>query len=980
MDTKSVIARFEAERQALALMDHHNIAKVHDAGATETGRPYFVMELVRGVKITDYCDEKNLSTQERLELFTQVCHAIQHAHQKGIIHRDIKPSNILVTVIDGVAVPKVIDFGIAKATNDQRLTDMTVFTAFDQFIGTPAYMSPEQAEISGVDVDTRSDIYSLGVLLYELLTGQTPFDARELLQAGLDEMRRTLREKEPQRPSTRVSTLGGEELTTTAKRRGLEAPKLVNVLRGDLDWIVMKCLEKDRARRYETANGLASDIQRHLSNEPVVACPPSAAYKFQKLVRRNKLAFAAGAGIAAALVIGLAIALWQSIEKTRAYREQARLRQQAQTEAAKSQQVAQFLQEMLQSVGPSVALGRDTKLLREILQKTALRLNDLTNQPAVEAHLRTILGAVYGELDEHTNAVAMHQRALALRKLLHGDAHPDVALSLFFLADELLVQGKLSEAETMHRDALAMRKKFLGNEHPDVAASLNNLANVLQHESKLEEAERIQREALAMQRKLLGDETQSVADSLHNLALVLKRQGKLAESETMYREALALTQKLLGNEHPAVADCLASLGQVLSAQGKLTVAEAMHRDALAMRKRLFGNEHHLVANSLNALAATLLAQDKLAEAESMFAEALATYRKVFDAEHREVQSVLNNLAQVLVDQNKLIEAETMNREALAMARKLLGNQHPDVATSLNNLGLLLRKQGKQFEAEKSYREALEIKRDPATLNNLARLLQEQGKLPDAASLLRECVDFVRKQSGDATTEGYLDLARVLPSLASVLLELGQLAEARSAAEEATGLCRLHSNWSVHVQDFAFYTLGMVCVAQGNVVEAEEVQSEHLAMLRKRAPGIHKIGGALAELTVTLLAEQKFPEAEATARECLEFRQKHFPDAWHIFSARALLGESLLGQKRYAEAEPLLLSAYEGMEQRKDQIPSGSGGAYRRQPRLKKALELLVLLYEETGRGIQAAQWKAKLTGLDRELAEEHMKPAKLSPK
>src|SRR5437762_797867 len=276
------------------------------------------MELVRGVKITDYCDEKQLSTQQRLELFNQVCHAIQHAHQKGIIHRDIKPSNILVTVNDGVAVPKVIDFGIAKATTDQRLTDKTVFTAFEQFIGTPAYMSPEQAEITSVDVDTRSDIYSLGVLLYELLTGKTPFDPKELLQAGLDEMRRTIREKEPERPSTRVSTLGGEERTTTAKRRGLDAPKLVNVLRGDLDWIVMKCLEKDRARRYETANGLASDIQRHLSNEPVVACPPSNLYKFQKLIRRNKLAVAAVGGIALALVIGLCVATWGLIRERKA--------------------------------------------------------------------------------------------------------------------------------------------------------------------------------------------------------------------------------------------------------------------------------------------------------------------------------------------------------------------------------------------------------------------------------------------------------------------------------------------------------------------------------------------------------------------------------------------------------------------------------------------------------------------------------------
>jgi WD40 repeat protein/serine/threonine protein kinase len=348
MDTKSVIARFEAERQALALMDHPNIAKVHDAGATETGRPYFVMELVRGIKITDYCDEKNLSTQARLDLFVQVCHAVQHAHQKGIIHRDLKPSNILVNIVDGLPVPKVIDFGIAKATNDQPLTDKTVFTAFEQFIGTPAYMSPEQAEISGVDVDTRSDIYSLGVLLYELLTGKTPFDAKELLQIGLDEMRRTIREKEPERPSTRVRTLGAGELTTTAKRRGVEAPKLAHVLAGDLDWIVMKCLEKDRTRRYETANGLASDIQRHLNNEPVAARPPSALYRIEKLVRRNRLAFTAAALVALALVLGIVASTWQAVRATR-------FRQQAQGEARRAEAEALANRQNLYAVDMNLA-------------------------------------------------------------------------------------------------------------------------------------------------------------------------------------------------------------------------------------------------------------------------------------------------------------------------------------------------------------------------------------------------------------------------------------------------------------------------------------------------------------------------------------------------------------------------------------------------------------------------------------------------
>ncbi len=320
MDTRQVIARFEAERQALAMMDHPNIAKVLDAGTTGAGRPYFVMELVKGIRITDYCDQNTLSTGERLGLFTQVCKAIQHAHQKGIIHRDIKPSNILVTLHDGVPVPKVIDFGIAKAT-EQPLTEKTVFTAFGQFMGTPAYLSPEQAELSGLDIDTRSDIYALGVLLYELLTGKTPFDAKELLKAGLDEMRRRIREEEPQRPSTRLSTLANADLTQVARHRKSDPAHLTRFIRGDLDWIVMKCLEKDRTRRYETANGLAMDIRRHLSSEPVTARPPSATYRFQKLVRRNKLAVAAVGAVATALVFGLGLSTWLWLKERKAHAE-----------------------------------------------------------------------------------------------------------------------------------------------------------------------------------------------------------------------------------------------------------------------------------------------------------------------------------------------------------------------------------------------------------------------------------------------------------------------------------------------------------------------------------------------------------------------------------------------------------------------------------------------------------------------------------
>jgi serine/threonine protein kinase len=318
MDSKQVLARFEAERQALALMDHPNIARALDAGATENGRPFFVMELVHGIKLTDYCDQNKLPTRERLELFVQVCKAIQHAHQKGIIHRDIKPSNILVTLHDGVPVPKVIDFGIAKATTDQRLTDKTLFTAFEQFIGTPAYMSPEQAELSGLDIDIRSDIYSLGVLAYELLTGKTPFDPRALMQAGLNEVRRIIREEEPPRPSTRLSALAVEERARIALHRGSDPPKLVHLVRGDLDWIVMKCLEKDRTRRDEMANGLAMDITRFLANEPVSARPHSSAYRLWKLVRRYKLGLAVAGALAVVLIASSITSAWFALRARRA--------------------------------------------------------------------------------------------------------------------------------------------------------------------------------------------------------------------------------------------------------------------------------------------------------------------------------------------------------------------------------------------------------------------------------------------------------------------------------------------------------------------------------------------------------------------------------------------------------------------------------------------------------------------------------------
>jgi serine/threonine protein kinase len=906
MDTKQVIGRFEAERQALALMDHPNIAKVLDAGATDSGRPYFVMELVRGIEITDYCDKNQLSTRQRLDLFISVCQAIEHAHQKGIIHRDIKPGNILVTMHDGVPVPKVIDFGIAKATQG-FLTDKTVHTQLEEFIGTPMYMSPEQAEMSGLNIDTRADIYSLGVLLYELLTGKTPFDAQDLRAAGVEQMRRTIREKEPVRPSTRLN----QELTTRSERRKQKAEmneaasrrlvqlrRLIELLRGDLDWIVMKCLEKDRTRRYATANALASDVQHHLDMEPVSARPPSQLYRFQKLVRRNKLAFAAAGAVVAALVIGLGLSTWLFVKEKEARllsvsaqkaAEEARAseavqRQQAQTgeqkardEAAKSQQIAQFLKDMLNGVGPSKALGRDTTMLREILDKTAIRIsNDLSNQPAVAAELRLTLASIYDELGLYKETEQMAREALQISRASLDQEHTAVADALVSLASALQHLGSLEEAERLAREGLAMRQKIFGSEHESVADALSILGFVLNSAGQPAEAETTDRQVLEMRRRLLGPEHELVAASLNDLALVLWEQRNLAEAETNFREALAMERKLLGNDHPDVASSLNNLALVLRDQAKLDQAEKVQREGMALMRKLFGNEHPGIATALNNLGLVLRDEGKLEEAEIVQREGLAMMRKLMGDEHPDVATAINNLANLLQRQGKLAEAEVLIRQGLTMRKKLLGNEHPDVVNSLNTL---------------------------------ANLLYNQGKLDQAETTLREALAMERKLLGNDHPE----VASMLDNLAGLLQ------------------------------------------GQGRLAEAQTLYSEALAVQRK-APGISEkeLARSLAGLATVFLAQEKFAEAESPARECLALLENSLPDYWLTFDARSLLGGSLAGQKKYAEAEPMLLAGYRGMNERQNQM----SGAVK--PQLKEALDRLVRFYEAWEKPEQAAEWQAKL--------------------
>ena len=645
----SVIQRFESERQSLAVMNHPAIAKVFDAGSTKGGQPYFVMEYVEGPPITSYCDNKKLKIRERLELFIKVCEGVQHAHQKAIIHRDLKPSNILVVEVDGKATPRIIDFGIAKAVSSQPGAEQTQFTEVGALIGTRGFMSPEQADPSVSDVDTRTDVYSLGALLYVLLTGMLPFDSEGGRKKPIDEMLRQLRDDDPPSPSTKVSTEKGTA-AAAAERRGTDASQLAKQLRGDLDWITIKAVEKDRARRYGTPSELAADIERYLENRPVVARPASPWYRLKKYEQRHRLGVVTASGAIALLV---AFAVTEAVQLRRTTRERDR-----------ANRITDFMTNMFKVSDPSEARG-NTVTAREILDKASNDIGaGLAKAPELQAQMMQAMATVYDNLGLSPAAESLEARITEIRSHALGPKHPDTLAAEELLGWELYRAGRYADAEKVLRQVIDDSRRELGPTSPATLAGMEDLGSTLDEEGRYLEAEKLEREAMDMERRTVGPEHPRTLRAIGNLADVMRREGQFAEAEKLDREELDVERRIHGPEHPLTLIVMHNLGDVLSDQGRPAEAEKLHREELDIERRVLGPDHPGTADAMNDLANDLSDEGRYQEAEKLNGEALDIRRRIFGPDHPITANSVYNLGCLAALMGRRDEAVTLLKQAI----------------------------------------------------------------------------------------------------------------------------------------------------------------------------------------------------------------------------------------------------------------------------------------------------------------------------
>ncbi|MCP3915671.1 MAG: serine/threonine protein kinase [bacterium] len=999
MDSSAVIARFEAERQALARMDHSAIAKVLDAGTTPRGLPYFVMEHVAGEAITQFCEDERVGLVQRLELFIRVCEAVQHAHQKGVIHRDIKPGNVLVGYEEnsegGRAVPKVIDFGVAKALHG-ALTENAVFTTRGQLLGTPLYMSPEQTEPGALDVDTRSDIYSLGVLLYELLTGTLPYQRESPREMRVEEVLRVIREVEPEKPSTRVAhgARGGERRASASRRR-------IRQLRGDLDWIVMKCLEKSRSRRYETANALAQDVRRYLNDEPVLAGPPSAAYRIGKFMRRNRGAVLATGLVATAVLVGL---VGTSIGFVRADLAAAR----AERRAAELEVVTGFQQSMLEELDPEriglamfqrirdtwrASLASEGRSANEIEAATAPVLEmqrcvnatdvaqatlaetildravdaiarDFVDQPLVGAALRASVAAVYRAIGLPGKALAQGKLALAARRRELGNDHSDTLAAINNVGLMHHELGELEKAQDFYVEALERKRRLLGDEHLETMTSAHNLGSLLRERGRLEEAERCFRELIECTTRVLGEDHPNTLDAVGGMGVILEEQGRFADAEAHKRRALEGLREALGDVHPRTLGAIHCLGCVLMEQGKFSDAERYCTEALAGLRSTLGDDHPSTIAALIGMGTLRERQGRLAEAEASLREAVAGCRRVLRAEHRTTLSAVAGMGRVLERQGRLSESEAYIHEALAGYRCVLGDEHPETLDAVSALGSLLHAQGKLAEAEPVYREALAGRRrvlgedHPHTLrsiNNLGALFAERGELTEAEPFFVEFLAGQKRVLGD----DHPDTLTAMYNMGSLLAQQGDRAAALRHYEGA-----LQGRRRVLGDDHpdtlgSIHAMGWLHMERDETADAERYYREALERCRQVLGDGHQRTLLVMATQGQLLARLgRLDEAEPVAREAVAATRRTLPAGdWRIGAALGSLGRLLVARGQLEQAEAVLLEAHEvyaaalGREHERVQRTAGDlAGLY----------DAWELAEPGAGYGAKAAAWHAEL--------------------
>jgi serine/threonine protein kinase/tetratricopeptide (TPR) repeat protein len=926
MDSKAVLARFEAERQALAMMDHPNIARVHDAGVTDSGRPYFVMELIKGVPITEFCDAGKLTIRQRLELFVPVCQAIQHAHQKGIIHRDIKPSNVLVALYDDRPVPKVIDFGVAKAVG-QPLTDHTFMTGFGAVVGTPEYMSPEQASFNQVDVDTRSDIYALGVLLYELLTGSTPIDRRSLGKAALLEVLRIVREVEVPRPSAKLSTL--DTLPNVAANRGIEPTRLSKVLRGELDWVLLKALEKDRTRRYDTVNALARDIQRHLADEMVDARPPSPGYRLKKFVRRNKSQMIAASLVVFALLIGLAAAMWgllearrqsEAKELARQAEEKQRIeadakRREAETNLAFATKGNEILGSVFEELNPNrnyetvaelrSALGENLKKAVTALEGSAI------GDPLIVAEMQHTLGISLFFLGDMSSGLLVLEKAAETRKVRLGLDHPTTLRTQAFLGDCYRSAGKFDLAVRLLENTVKVMTAKLGPEDQGTLMTMNHLANAYGQAGKPELALPIFEKIVAVSKARHGPHHRDTLLFMNNLGTAYSAAHRPDRAQPLFEETLAQTKVTYGPTHLETLACMNNLGQAYLDAGKLNDALLLLEEAFRLMKVKLGPTHTDTVACMGTLATAYRTAGRLDRAVFLLKEALDGFRAKLPPDHPHVLSCLSHLAVTYSDQGKHDLALPLLEEALKLTADKLGPDHRETLERMNNVAATYWLANQLDKSVPMFEETLRLKiakigRDEPwtqlTVANLGVNYKDTGRLAEAIPLLEEAHRALKTD----------------PRLRWVGEQL--LDAYAKAGEKAKGinLCR-----------------------------------ETLDYVRRSLPnGSPKLAAPLATSGLALLRIEAFAEAEPLIRECLAIREKHDADAWTTFNTQSMLGGALLGQKKHHDAEPLLIKGYEGMKQREQMMPKGG-------TRIPEALDRLIELYTVTNRPDQATKWRAE---------------------